>query len=91
MVSKIVTLRNKSGFHIRPASVFSTEMQKFPCEVFLMYNSAKINAKSIMSIISSCIKCGESVEIQCIGSKEEAALECAVALVESGLGEKQEN
>ena len=47
----------------------------------------KINAKSLLTIIGACIKCGTEIELVCEGPDEEAALAHATELIESGLGE----
>jgi phosphocarrier protein HPr len=87
MVSKKVTLVNAQGFHMRPANVFAAAMGKYPCDVTIKFNGNNVNAKSLMNIIASCIKCGSEVELVCDGPDEEKALAEAVALIESGLGE----
>ncbi|MCH5296523.1 MAG: HPr family phosphocarrier protein [Ruminococcus sp.] len=87
MVSKTVTLTNAQGFHMRPASLFATAMGKYESDVIIKFNNSDINAKSLLNIIAGCIKCGSEIEIVCSGSDEQAALDEAVQLIESGLGE----
>ncbi len=87
MVSKMVTLSNAQGFHMRPAGVFAGEMGKFHSDVMLVHNGREVNGKSLMNIIAACIKCGSQVEIRCSGEDEQAALDKAVELVEGGMGE----
>lgn len=87
MVSKKITLTNGQGFHMRPAGVFAGAMGKFTSDVWINFNGNQINGKSLMNIIAACIKCGSEVEIQCDGPDEQAALEQAIELIESGLGE----
>ncbi|MGN0172292.1 MAG: HPr family phosphocarrier protein [Acutalibacteraceae bacterium] len=87
MVSKTVTLSNAQGFHMRPAGVFAGEMGKFQSDVTLIHNGKEVNGKSLMNIIAACIKCGMQVEIRCSGADEQEALDKAVSLIESGLGE----
>lgn len=87
MVSKIVTLTNAQGFHMRPASLFAAAMAKYESDVTIKHNNTDINAKSLLNIIAGCIKCGTEIEIMCSGSDEQAALDEAVQLIESGLGE----
>ena len=82
MVSKKVTLVNAQGFHMRPASVFATAMGKYPCNVTINFN-----AKSLLNIIAACIKCGSEIELICDGPEEDKALDEAVKMIESGLGE----
>ena len=87
MVSKKVTLVNAMGFHMRPATTFANAMAKYPCEVTLKANGTDTNGKSLMNIIAACIKCGTEVEIVCDGDREQEALDEAVSMIESGLGE----
>lgn len=87
MVSKKVTLVNAMGFHMRPATTFANAMSKYPCDVTIKSNGVDTNGKSLMNIIAACIKCGTEVEIVCDGEKEQEALDEAVSMIESGLGE----
>lgn len=87
MVSKTVTLINSQGLHMRPAGTFASAMGKYKSEVIIKYNGSEINGKSLMNILMSCIKCGSTVDVVCSGSDEQSALDEAVSLIESGLGE----
>ena len=87
MVSKQVTLVNAQGFHMRPASMFAAAMAKYQSNIFLRYNGADHNAKSLLNIIAACIKCGSEIELICDGPEEDKALDEAVKMIESGLGE----
>ncbi len=87
MVSKLITLTNPQGFHMRPASVFTTAMGKYSCDVTINFNNNKYNGKSLLNIIAACIKCGSEIEIICDGTDEKEALDEAIQLIESGLGE----
>lgn len=88
MVSKTFTIKNKMGFHMRPANVFVTEMTKFASDVEIEMSGKKINGKSIMNIMAACIKCGSEITVECSGTDEEAALAEATQLIESGFGEE---
>jgi phosphocarrier protein len=87
MVSEVVTLTNPSGMHMRPAQLFIKEMTPFNCDVTIVANGHEVNAKSIINLMAACIKKGTEIEIRCNGADEQAALQAAVALVRSGLGE----
>ncbi len=86
MVTKKVTLKNREGFHVRPAGLFSNEMQHFVSDVVVCHQEAEASGKSIMSLIAAGIQCGDEVEIRCSGPDEEEALARAVELILSGLG-----
>ena len=45
------------------------------------------NAKSVLSVLGACIKCGDEVEFICDGPDEKEALCAMVSMVKSGLGE----
>lgn len=87
MVSKQLVLTNPNGFHMRPATVFANAMGKFQCDITIKFNGTNYNAKSLLNIIAACIKCGSEIEIICSGDDENEALDEAVKLIESGLGE----
>ena len=87
MVSKEITIKNEQGMHMRPASVFSQAMTPFASDVKVVFNGTAYDAKSVMMLMSACIKCGAEIEIQCDGADEQDALKKAVELVESGLGD----
>ena len=51
------------------------------------YRGNTANAKSVLSVLGACIKCGDEIEFICDGIDEEEALKALVNAVESGLGE----
>lgn len=87
MVSKTVVIKNEQGLHMRPAGVLARELKPFNSEINIVFNGKKINAKSVMNIIAGCMKCGSEIVIECEGDDEQDALDKAVELIESGLGE----
>lgn len=87
MVSRKVTVVNAMGFHMRPAVNFANAMTKYPCNITLNANGKSTDGKSVMNIIATCIKCGTELNIVCDGEREQEALDEAVTMVESGLGE----
>lgn len=88
MVSKDFTITNKMGLHMRPAQVMVAQMNKFSSAVILRFHGKDINAKGIMGIMAACIKCGAQITVVCEGADEQAALDAAAALIESGFGEE---
>ena len=56
MLSKTLTIENSEGLHMRPAGVVAKEMGKFVCDVTIVFGDKRINAKSLINIISACIK-----------------------------------
>ena len=87
MVSQKVTVTNEQGMHMRPASLFCQTMTPFSSDVKIVFNGTSFDAKSVMMLMSACIKCGSEIEIQCDGPDEADALKKAVELGEAGLGD----
>ena len=82
MVSKNVKVINPQGLHMRPAQLFVAEMAKYDSTVTIIFGE-----KTIMNLMASCIKMDSEIEIRCEGAQEVEALDAAVKLVESGLGD----
>ena len=87
MVSKLTKVTNEMGFHMRPANVFVTAMTKYASNINIIVGDKEINGKSIMNIMAACIKCGTEITVECDGADEQAMLDEAIALIESGFGE----
>ncbi len=87
MISKKFTISNAQGFHMRPASLFSAAMGKYPCNVTISFNGNNYNAKSTLNLMAACMKCGSEIELICDGEGENEALAEAGKLIESGFGE----
>ena len=60
---------------------------KFKSLITFRFRDGSANAKSVLSVLGACVKCGDEIELICEGEDEEAALETLVAAIESGLGE----
>ncbi len=87
MISKTFLIKNKSGLHVRPAGVLVKLVQPFGCNIMIKYKDKEYNAKSVLGIMSACIKAGEEVEFVCNGDREEEAIKAIEEAIESGLGE----
>ena len=87
MVSKKVVVKNPTGLHLRPAGILCNEAVKYKSKVYFRYGDNEANAKSVLSVLGTCIKCGTELEFTCEGEDEAEALEAVVSAVENGLGE----
>ena len=87
MVSRIITIKNASGLHLRPTGMLCNEAIKYQSSVKFISRNTPTNAKSVLSVLGACIKCGDEIEFVCEGPDEEEALADMIRLVESGLGE----
>ncbi|OLN23977.1 phosphocarrier protein Chr [Domibacillus antri] len=82
MVEKTVNVQLKSGLQARPAALFVQEANRFNAEIFLEKEGKKINAKSIMGIMSLALGRGTDVIISAEGRDAEEAVETLAELVE---------
>ena len=87
MVSRTYTISNAEGLHMRPAGVVAKEMAKFSSNVTIVFAEKRINAKSLINIISACIKTGAEVTFECDGEDEEAAIAKIEELASQYFGE----
>ena len=91
MVTGHITITNPYGLHLRPAGLFCKTAMQFDCRIKkkkkTRHEDVTANAKSVLSVLGSCIKSGDEIEIICEGTDEEDALGTMVQLVEDGLGE----
>ncbi len=52
-----------------------------------MYGENSANAKSVLSVLGACIKCGDELEFRCEGPDEQEAMQALIDAIENGLGE----
>lgn len=87
MVSAKVKIKNPAGLHLRPAGIFCNAACRYESSVYFIYRDTRSNAKSVLSVLGACIKCGDEIELVCEGNDEEEALSAMLDAVNSGLGE----
>ncbi len=75
MVEKQVEVKLKTGLQARPAALFVQEANRFSSEIFLEKDGKKVNAKSIMGLMSLAIATGSSVTLIADGSDEDEAVD----------------
>lgn len=88
MTKRPVVVKLKTGLHARPAALFVQEANKFSSEIFVEKGEKKVNAKSIMGIMSLAISSGTEVNISAEGSDAEQAV---IALADLVSKEELEN
>lgn len=87
MVSQKVVIKNPTGLHLRPAGNLCKEAMQFKSMITFTFRETAANAKSVLSVLGACVKCGDEIELICDGADETEALATLVAAIESGLGE----
>lgn len=87
MISQKVTIKNPTGLHLRPAGLLCKEAMKYKSLITFSFEGGTSNAKSVLSVLGACVKCGDEIELVCEGIDEEEALKAVVEAVENGFGE----
>lgn len=84
MFSKEVTVQNQVGLHARPATFFIQKANEFKSSIWIEKDERRVNAKSLLGVLSLGIVGGTGIKIIADGSDEETAVDGLVKLVESG-------
>ena len=87
MISREVTINNNGGLHARPATYFIQKANSYNCSIWIQKDDRKMNAKSLLGVLSLGIMGGTKIRIIAGGPDEEQAVEELVKLVESGFAE----
>ena len=87
MCVKDVIVQNQVGLHARPATFFIQKANEFKASIWVEKEERRVNAKSLLGVLSLGILGGTSIRIIADGSDEEEATESLVNLVLSGFAE----
>jgi phosphocarrier protein len=88
MYSKEVTVQNQVGLHARPATFFIQKANEFKSSIWVERDDRRVNAKSLLGVLSLGIVGGTDIRILAGGADEETAVESLVTLVKSGFTEQ---
>jgi len=87
MYSKNATINNSVGLHARPATFFIQKANEFKSSVWIEKDDRRVNAKSLLGVLSLGIIRGTQIRIDADGSDEEAAVNALVELISSNFSE----
>ena len=87
MVRQKVVIKNPTGLHLRPAGNLCKEAIKYKSLITFTFRDSTANAKSVLSVLGACVKCGDEIELICDGPDEEEARTALTEAIEGGLGE----
>lgn len=62
MVSGTTVIKNPSGLHLRPAGILCKEALLYKSKISFKVRNVTANAKSVLSVLGACVKCGEEIE-----------------------------
>lgn len=82
MVEKQIEIVLKTGLQARPAALFVQEANRFSADIFLEKDGKKVNAKSIMGLMSLALGSGSTVTLLADGNDENEAVEVLAAFVQ---------
>jgi phosphocarrier protein HPr len=74
MIEKTQIIINKLGLHARAAAKLSHLANMFNANIFLIYNEDKVNAKSLLGILTLAASVGNEIVLQASGDDEEQAV-----------------
>ena len=87
-VTEEMTIVNTLGMHARPAATLVQTVLQFASDVFLQLDGHRVNAKSIMGLLTLAAAQGCRVTVICRGPDAQEALAAVRTLIASGFGEK---
>jgi len=87
MYVKEVTVQNQVGLHARPATFFIQRANEFKASIWIEKEERRVNAKSLLGVLSLGIVGGTEIKIIADGVDEQNAVDVLVHLVESGFAE----
>ena len=88
MFVKEVMVKNQVGLHARPATFFIQKANEFKSSIWIEKEERRVNAKSLLGILSLGIVGGTNVKVIADGADEKAAVDALVELVDSGFSEE---
>ena len=83
-----IIVANPTGLHARPAKVFVKTAKQFTSKIQVEHGQKKVNAKSMISVLTLGVESGGRIRIIVDGPDEEEALAILQAAVEEGLGDE---
>jgi phosphocarrier protein HPr len=87
LVSKEVLVNNQVGLHARPATFFIQKANEFKSSIWIEKDDRRVNAKSLLGVLSLGIVKGTGVKIVADGVDEAAAIQTLSELIDSDFSE----
>jgi phosphocarrier protein len=83
----MITIQNRAGIHARPAAMVVQATKEFVCSIYIEKDGDRINAKSIMGVLTLGAAYGTELKIIAEGEDEAKAVEVLAALFNSRFDE----
>ena len=88
MPRRVVTIENELGLHARPARLLVETAERFKSEVFFYRNGDRVNAKSILGVLTLAAEKGSQITIEAQGEDAQDALDALAAQFQGKFGEE---
>ena len=89
MYSKEIVVQNQVGLHARPATFFIQKANEFKSSIWIAKEERKVNAKSLLGVLSLGITRGTQVVISADGADEAEAVDNLIDLISSNFIDAQ--
>lgn len=89
MISQSVTIQNSVGLHARPATFFVQKANSFKCSIWVEKDDCRVNAKSLLGVLSLGITRGTEITLIADGEDEALAVAGLSDLVDKDLCENK--
>ena len=83
MYTQNVTINNEVGLHARPATFFIQKANEFKSGIWVEKEERRVNAKSLLGVLSLGIMKGTTVTLIAAGSEEKEAVDALAELIEN--------
>ncbi|WP_026506887.1 HPr family phosphocarrier protein [Butyrivibrio sp. MC2013] len=87
MLKEKIVIKNPTGLHLKPAGVLCKVAMDHKCQISFAVRNTTGNAKSVLSVLGACIRCGDEVTFTCDGEDEQDAMNELLEAARSGFGE----
>ncbi len=87
MINREVTINNQVGLHARPATFFIQKANEFKSVIWIEKEDRRVNAKSLLGVLSLGIVKGTTVNIIADGADENEAVETLTDLIDKEFAE----
>ena len=87
MITKEVVIENQVGLHARPATFFIQKANEFKSSIWVEKDDRRVNAKSLLGVLSLGIVKGTAISIIADGADEAEAIATLAELIDSDFSE----
>ena len=87
MYTQEITVQNEVGLHARPATYFIQKANEFKSSIWVEKDERKVNAKSLLGVLSLGIVKGTPIKLIADGPDEKEAVDALVSLIQNNFGE----